>query len=97
METNEVMANEELMVNLEETAGTTAEETEQEVSGNGFKMAVCFGVAFIAGMAAGKLAKPVIAKIKARKKPEKVVDTEGVVMDDCDVPEDDRPEQDESC
>ncbi len=60
MEPNEVMTNEEVME-------TAMEEVTEENSGNGFKMAVGFGLGLLVGTAICKFTKPVIAKIKTRK------------------------------
>lgn len=60
MEPNEIMENEEVIE-------TATEEIVKASSGCGFKMAAGFGLGILAGMAICKLAKPVIAKIKARK------------------------------
>lgn len=62
MEPNEIMENEEVIE-------TATEEIVKASSGCGFKMAAGFGLGILAGMAICKLAKPVIAKIKARKAP----------------------------
>lgn len=69
METNELMTNE----NFEETA---VEEIETGSNG-GTKVAVGVGLGILAGMAICKLAKPIAAKIKGRKKKNQdVVDSE---------------------
>ena len=60
MEPNEVMTNEEVIE-------TATEEIVKASSGSGFKVAAGFGFGILAGMAICKLARPVIAKIKARK------------------------------
>lgn len=68
---NELMANEEVME-------TAMEEVTESGSGGGSKIAVGVGVGILAGMAICKLAKPVMAKIRARRKSEDVVDTDVV-------------------
>ena len=60
MEPNEVMENEEVIE-------TATEEIVKAIAGCGFKVAASFGLGILAGMAICKLAKPVMAKIKARK------------------------------
>lgn len=70
METNEIMANEEVM---EETT----EEIVKVSSANGFKKAAVFGLVFISGYAAGKyIIDPAIARIKARKLNKRMVEQE---------------------
>ncbi len=61
MEPNEVMANNE------EVIETATEEIAKVSSGCGFKVVAGFGLGILAGMAICKLAKPIIAKIKAQK------------------------------
>ncbi len=69
MEPNEVMVNEEVME-------TATEEIVKASSGCGFKTAAGFGLGILAGMAICKLAKPVMAKVKARKGAKTVIDVE---------------------
>lgn len=59
MELNEVMKNEELM--------ETTEEIAKAGAGHGFKTAAGFGFGMLAGIAVCKLAKPIIAHMRARK------------------------------
>lgn len=60
MEPNEIMENDEAIE-------TATEEIVKASSGCGFKVAAGFGLGILAGMAICKLARPVIAKIRARK------------------------------
>lgn len=60
MEPNEIMENEEVIE-------TATEEIVKASSGCGFKTAAGFGLGVLAGIAICKLAKPIIARIKARK------------------------------
>lgn len=78
METNEILTNEELV----ETGTEALAEIAETGSKNGFKVAAVFGLGTLAGIAICKAAKPVIAKIKARKKPADTVDAEAVVVED---------------
>lgn len=67
METNEIMANEEVM--------ETTEEVVKVSSANGFKKAAVFGLVFIAGYVAGKyIIDPTVARIKARKQNKQMVE-----------------------
>lgn len=75
MEPNEVMANEELIE-------TTTEEVVEASSRCGCKVAAGFGSGILAGMAICKLAKPVMAKIKARREAKRM---ESDVVVDVDV------------
>lgn len=59
MEPNEVMANEEVIE-------TATEEIVKASSGCGFKTAAGFGFGILVGVAICKLAKPIMARIKAR-------------------------------
>lgn len=70
METNEVMANEEVIE-------TATEEIVKAGSGCCFKVAAGFGLGILAGMAICKLAKPIVTRIKAWKKTnETIIDVE---------------------
>lgn len=61
----------------EELIETEAEEIAEATSNGSFKMAAGLGIGILAGVALCKLAKPVITKIKNRKKPkDDVVDSE---------------------
>lgn len=61
----------------EELIETGAEEIAEVTSNGSFKMAAGLGIGILAGVALCKLAKPVITKIKNRKKPkDDVVDSE---------------------
>lgn len=79
MEPNEVMANEELIE-------TTTEEVVEASSRCGCKVAAGFGLGILAGMAICKLAKPVMAKIKARREAKRM---ESDVVVDVEVAETD--------
>lgn len=85
METNEVMMNEDVME-------TATEEIANAGSGCGLKAAAGFGLGILAGVTLCKVAKPLIAKLKARKekkqeakKDEAVIDAE--VVEESDVTE----------
>lgn len=61
----------------EELIETEAEEIAEVTSNGSFKMAAGLGIGILAGVALCKLAKPVITKIKNRKKAkDDVVDSE---------------------
>lgn len=61
----------------EELIETGAEEIAEVTSNGSFKMAAGLGIGILAGVALCKLAKPVITKIKNRKKSkDDVVDSE---------------------
>lgn len=61
----------------EELIETEAEEIAEATSNGSFKMAAGLGIGILAGVALCKLAKPVITKIKNRKKSkDDVVDSE---------------------
>lgn len=80
METNEVMTNEEIY----ELKTENGEITETGSNGS-LKMAAGLGLGILAGMAICKFTKPVIAKIKARKKSKDVVDLEEEEFEEYDV------------
>ncbi len=66
MDTNEIMANEEVI--------ETTEELVKAGSGKGFKVAAGIGIAVLAGVLAWQyVAKPVIAKIKAQKEQREMI------------------------
>lgn len=90
MEPNEVMANNE------EVIETATEEIAKAGLGGGFKVAAGFGLGILAGMTICKLAKPVIAKIKARKTTaENVfdVDAEELKVEDTAEEPENKPEE----
>ncbi len=73
MDTNEVMSNEEVI----EAAVEAVEETAVVKSGKGFKVTVGIGVATFAGVLVYKyVAKPMIARYRAKKEQRGVVDVE---------------------
>lgn len=79
MEPNEVMANEVLI-------DSTTEGVVGASSRCGCKVAAGFGLGILAGMAICKLAKPVMAKIKARREAKRM---ESDVVIDVEVAETD--------
>ena len=73
MDTNEIMLNDEVMEATEEIATAGSEK--------GFKVVAGVGLAVIAGVIVYKyVAKPIIAKIKARKEQQV-----GIVVDSTDL------------
>ena len=77
METNEIMVNEEVNETTEEIANTTSEK--------GFNIAAGIGLAgliALAGYGVYKVAKPIVAKIKAKKDERKVTVIEVDRVDD---------------
>ena len=71
METKEIMTNEDLI--------ETTEEIINEGSGNGFKVAAGIGLTLLVGGVVYKyIAKPMIAKIKAKKESEEFEEVEEV-------------------
>lgn len=81
METNEIMTNDEV-VEVDET-----EETTKKSSGLGFKIVAGLGAAaIVGGLAYQYAAKPIIAKIKAKKN-KKLVEADAQEIDDADEEE----------
>lgn len=90
MEPNEVMTNNE------EVIETATEEIVKAGSGCGFKVVAGFGLGILAGMTICKLAKPVIAKIKARKTAAESifdVDAKELKVEDTAKEPEDKPEE----
>ena len=75
---NEIMNNEEIME-------TTTEEIAKAGSGNkGLAIVAGIGLVALVGAVAYKFGRPMIAKIKARKEKEGVIDAEVVAEEDVD-------------
>ena len=77
MDTNEIMANEEVIEVTEEIATAS--------SGNGIKMAAGIGLVVLGGVAAYKyIVKPMVVKIKAKKE-RQAMEEEFVKIDDAEI------------
>lgn len=85
MDTNEIMANEEVV--------ETAEEIVEVSSGKGFRIAAGIGLAVLAGVIAYKyVAKPMIAKFKAQRE----LDQQKIFEEDLEYSENDDEEEEPS-
>lgn len=77
METNEILTNEEVIKTNAEIIENVETKIAKVSTGKGFKVAVGIGLGVLAGVMIWRYAaKPIIAKMKAEKKPEVISDDE---------------------